>query len=195
MVLDVGSWFREQRDTQADADASALAAAHELPESPGAANALAAEYLGKNGGGTSTVTFSLEALANDTVTVKVTREAPGVFSKLFGINSVDVHAKATRPRRQPRQRAVCRADRRRHQAPACSSAQPLPCFGTPTTLDLEKIGPGAFRLLNLDGSQRRHRRQDRRRLDPAAASTATCRSAGTAPIPARSSTTARSRTR
>ena len=36
MVLDVGSWFREQRDSQADADAAALAAAQALPDAPGA---------------------------------------------------------------------------------------------------------------------------------------------------------------
>jgi Putative Flp pilus-assembly TadE/G-like len=149
MVLDVGSWFREQRDTQADADASALAAAHELPESPGAANALAAEFLGKNGGGTSTVTFSSTNLANDTVTVKVTRQAPGVFSKLFGINSVSVHAQATA--------RSGNLDEARWAAPIAVDikhpllqCKPRPCFGVPTTLDLEKVGPGAFRLLNLD---------------------------------------------
>jgi hypothetical protein len=30
--------------------------------------------------------------------------------------------------------------------------KPLPCFGEPTTLDLKKTGPGAFRLVNIDGS-------------------------------------------
>jgi hypothetical protein len=27
-----------------------------------------------------------------------------------------------------------------------------PCFNLPTTLDLKKIGPGAFRIVNIDGS-------------------------------------------
>ena len=31
--------------------------------------------------------------------------------------------------------------------------KPLPCFGEPTTLDLMKTGPGAFRLVNIDGSR------------------------------------------
>jgi hypothetical protein len=31
--------------------------------------------------------------------------------------------------------------------------QPSPCFGQPTSIDLKKTGPGAFRLLNLDGSR------------------------------------------
>ena len=151
MVLDVGSWFRAQRSTQSTADASALAAAHELPESPGGANALATEYLGKNGGGTAQVTFSSNLLANDTVTVKVTRQAPGVFSRLFGINSVDVHAKASARAGNPdlaRWAAPIAVDIK-HPLLQC---KPLPCFGVPTTLDLEKVGPGAFRLLNLDKS-------------------------------------------
>ncbi len=152
MVLDVGSWFRAQRATQSTADASALAAAHELPESPGNANVLAAEYLAKNGGGTAVVTFSTKLYANDTVNVTVTRNTPGVFSKLFGINSVDVHAKASARAGNP--------DEARYAAPIAVDikhpllqCKPLPCFGTPTTLDLKKVGPGAFRLLNLDGSK------------------------------------------
>jgi hypothetical protein len=151
MVLDVGSWFRAQRATQSTADASALAAAHELPESPGNANVLAAEYLAKNGGGTAVVTFSTKLYANDTVSVTVTRNTPGVFSKLFGINSVDVHAKASARSGNP--------DQARYAAPIgvdiqhpMLQCQPLPCFGQATTLDLEKVGPGAFRLVNLDGS-------------------------------------------
>ena len=45
-VLDVGSWFRAQRATQSTADAAALAAAQELPESTGRASAVAAVYVG-----------------------------------------------------------------------------------------------------------------------------------------------------
>jgi hypothetical protein len=152
MVLDVGSWFRAQRSTQSTADAAALAGAQALPESPGTANALAAEYLGKNGGGSSQVTFASTRLPNDTVTVNVTREAPGIFAKLFGINSVEVRAKAS-----ARSGSIDRAQwaapiavDRRHPMLNCT---PLPCFGQPTTIELEKVGPGAFHLLNLDGSK------------------------------------------
>jgi hypothetical protein len=31
--------------------------------------------------------------------------------------------------------------------------KPLPCFNEDTTLDLKKTGPGAFRLVNIDGSR------------------------------------------
>jgi secretion/DNA translocation related TadE-like protein len=152
MVLDVGSWMREQRDTQSAADAAALAAAQSLPESTGTAGALAAEYLNKNRGGVSGVSFSTKTLANDTVTVTVERQAPGVFAKLFGIDSVTVNAKATARAGNistARYAAPIAVDKS-HPLLGC---RPLPCFGAATTLDLEKVGPGAFRLLNLDGSR------------------------------------------
>ena len=95
LVLDVGSWFRAQRDTQAAADASALAAAQALPDEPGTASALAGEYVDKNGGGARTITFASKNVANDTVTVRVERPTPGFFAKVFGVNSVQVGAKAT----------------------------------------------------------------------------------------------------
>lgn len=151
MVLDVGSWFRAQRATQSAADAAALAAAQALPESTGFSSALASQYLGTNGGGAGEFSFSSRQLANDTITVKVTRQAPGVFAKLFGIDSVEVHAKASARAGTP--------DQARYAAPiGVDITHPmlqcgLPCFGSQTTLDLEKIGPGAFRLINLDGSR------------------------------------------
>jgi hypothetical protein len=151
MVLDVGSWFREQRATQSAADAAALAGAQALPESTGTSSALASQYLTSNGGGTGEFTFSTKNLANDTVTVKVTRQAPGVFSKLFGIDSFDVHAKASARSGNPDQAqyAAPIAVDRKHPLLNCT---PRPCFNQATTLDLQKTGPGAFRLLNLDRS-------------------------------------------
>jgi putative Flp pilus-assembly TadE/G-like protein len=152
LVLDVGGWFRTQRATQSAADAAALAAAQALPESTGTASAYASQYLAANGGGAGEFAFSSKNLANDTISVKVTRSAPGVFSKLFGIDSVDVHAKASARSGNPdsaRYAAPIAVDRK-HPLLNCS---PLPCFNVATTLDLEKTGPGAFRLLNLDGSK------------------------------------------
>ena len=153
MVLDVGSWFREQRDTQSDADAAALASAQALPEDLGKASALASQYLDKNVAGAGReISFSSANVPNDTVTVKVNRDAPGTFSKLFGIDSVNVNATAKARSGNPgeaRYAAPIAVDIK-HPLLQC---KPLPCFGTPTQLDLEKVGPGAFRLLNLDGSK------------------------------------------
>ena len=153
MVIDVGSWYREQRDTQSDADAAALASAQALPGDVSQASVLAAEYLDKNFAGAGRqVSFTSVKSPNDSVTVKVTRAAPAFFSKLFGINSVDVHATATA--------RVGGIDAARNAAPIAVDikhpklqCKPLPCFGEPTQLDLAKTGPGAFRLINLDGTQ------------------------------------------
>ena len=58
LVLDVGSWYRADRDTQSTADAAALAGAQALPDSTSQASTLASQYATKNGGGLDSVSFS-----------------------------------------------------------------------------------------------------------------------------------------
>jgi Flp pilus assembly protein TadG len=169
LVLDVGSWYRAKRAAQATADAAALAGAQALPNT-GNATSLAQTYAGKNGGlGTGGVNFSCQPTScittNDTITVTVHRTAPGFFSKLFGLRSVNVGATAT-ARSEPVSQA-------RYVAPiTVHYTHPLlnctgggnnircnPTFGVQTTLDLEDLhapgtgnGAGAFGLINLDQS-------------------------------------------
>ena len=98
LVLDVGSWYRADRAVQSTADAAALAGAQKLPYDPASASTLAVQYGDKNGGGVngSGITITNSSLGvNDTITVHLTRPAPGVFTKLFGVNSVTVGAHAT----------------------------------------------------------------------------------------------------
>jgi len=160
-VLDVGAWYRAHRAAQTTADASALAAAQGLTNTT-AATSLANSYAGKNGGGLNSITFSSKWMPNDTVAVKVTRTAPGIFARLFGLGSVNVSGHATA--RAYRVAAV------RHVAPIvvhykhpllhCTrSASPTcnPEFGLTTTLNLEDLhqpgggdGSGAFGLINLN---------------------------------------------
>jgi hypothetical protein len=152
-VLDVGSWMRADRKLQADADAAALAAAQELPFSTGLALAKAVEYGNKNGGdiSASDVSFETKVLPNDIVVVKAEKDAPGMFSKLFGVSNVTVHATAkarTGSLASARYAAPIAVDIL-HPKLQCS---PTPCFNEPTEIDLEKTGPGAFRLINLDRS-------------------------------------------
>jgi hypothetical protein len=90
-VLDVGSWYREDRKLQATMDAAALAGVQSLPNHPDDAAALAAEYADKNGGGLDDVEFTG---GNDTIRVTGSRPAEGFFAKLFGIDSVTVKANA-----------------------------------------------------------------------------------------------------
>jgi len=151
-AIDVGSWYRADRALQSSVDAAALAAAQALPDDPGGASALAAEYAGKNGGGVESLSVSTGVVSNDTVVVTGKRTAPGFFSKILGIDSVDVHARAAARAgtiEEARWAAPFGVDEQ-HPMLQC---QPTPCFEQQTALDLDKIGPGAFRIINIDGSR------------------------------------------
>ena len=155
LVLDIGSWYRADRATQNTADAAALAGAQALPSNPGNANTLALQYVGKNGGGTPTVSLQTKFLTNDTVKVNVSRPATGIFTKLFGVRTVTVgsHASAR----------ASLMDQAKYVAPIgvnilnpkLKGTTTCPCFGSTnlTVLPLGKTGaPGAFDLLNIDSS-------------------------------------------
>ena len=158
LVLDVGSWYRADRAVQSTADAAALAGAQSLPYNPGNASTLAVQYGDKNGGGVngSGITISNSSLGvNDTITVHLTRPAPGVFTKLFGVNSVTVGAHATARASLMQQAQYIAPIGVNLKHPKLKGTVSCPCFGTgnPTTLPLGKTGaPGAFDLLNVDGS-------------------------------------------
>jgi Flp pilus assembly protein TadG len=153
-VLDVGNWYQSQRAAQAVADASALAAAQALPGDTTDATAQALNYAKLNGGvlAASDITYSTGDEPNDTVTVKVNKTEPTYFAKLFGINSVTVHTTATA-------RAFKLAEAQYAAPFAIVNTQPqlagpgCPCYHVPTTLDLEKVGPGGFKIINIDGSR------------------------------------------
>ena len=95
-VLDIGSWYRADRALQATVDAAALAGAQSLPSDPAQAQALALEYANKNGGDVDVteIKISSKNVANDTITVDAKAPAPGFFSRIFGIDSVTVGARA-----------------------------------------------------------------------------------------------------
>ena len=153
LVLDVGSWFREKRQLQLTADASALAGAQVLPGSPSGATSLAISYSQTNGRPVTAneVAITSDYSSNDSITVQAKSVAPGFFSKLFGINTVNVGASATA-------RAGF-ASQALYVAPmVVSKFHPLlggsgcPCYRQETTLDFGKMGaPGAFGMLNLIG--------------------------------------------
>lgn len=158
LVLDVGSWFREDRRLQATADAAALAGAQLLPEDPAGAIDEALEYAGKNGGGVtpSDVAVSTRVLPNDTISVSAQADAPGFFSKLFGVVSVHVRGDAVaRAANVSRVRWVAPiAVNEKHPLLQC---QPEPCFGQTTQITLANLndpesadGSGSFGLLRLN---------------------------------------------
>jgi Flp pilus assembly protein TadG len=151
-VLDVGAWYRAQRHLQASVDAAALAGAQALPDDQLQASSFANQYLDKNGGAvTRSISFKSGLTSADSVSVTATRTAPGFFSRILGISSVKVRATATaraNTMEEARWAAPIAVDEK-HPLLQC---KPLPCFNEDTTLDLKKTGPGAFRLVNLDGS-------------------------------------------
>ncbi len=156
-VLDVGAWYRTHRHLQATADASALAGAQALPDSPGEAIDLAVDYGARNGGGVPARNVAIKRgrQADDTIAVTAAKKAPGIFTRLFGIDSVDVSARAAARSSIP--------GKARYVAPITVSekhpmlqCKPLPCFREDTQLTLEDRhssgsgnAAGAFGLLNL----------------------------------------------
>jgi len=153
-VLDLGSWFRADRRVQATADAAALAGAQALPDDPSSARALALDYAKRNGDtiASTDVTLSSTLGANDTIEVGFSRPAPGFFSKVLGISSVDVGAKAKARAFLPGQARWVAPIVVNKKHPKLAGTG-CPCFGSlnATTLPLGKTGaPGAFDMLNLD---------------------------------------------
>jgi Putative Flp pilus-assembly TadE/G-like len=154
LVLDVGSWFRADRALQQTADAAALAGAQALPYDTGTATNLAFDYANKNGGGLSAgnVNFQTKFVDHDTIAIAMDKPASGFFSKVLGLDAVSVHAHAAA--------RAANIDQAQWAAPiGVDEKHPMlsgpgcPCFNQPTQLDLEKVGPGAFRILNIDGSR------------------------------------------
>ncbi|MGB2875331.1 MAG: pilus assembly protein TadG-related protein [Gaiellaceae bacterium] len=158
LVLDIGSWYRADRATQSTADAAALAGAQALPYNTGNATTLALQYADKNGSGLSAsdIAISNGVGPDDTIQVYVHRPASGVFTKLFGVNSVTVGSRATARASLMQQAQFVAPIGVNVNHPKLKGTSTCPCFGTGnlTTLPLGKTGaPGAFDVFNLDGSR------------------------------------------
>jgi hypothetical protein len=156
LVLDVGSWYRADRSTQSTADSAALAGAQALPDSTASASTLASDYANKNGGGLDSVNFSSSYGPDDTISVTVKRPASGVFTRLFGVNSINVGSKAAARTALVSQAKYVAPIVVKNMHPDLLGRVGCPCFGAgnQTTIPLAKNGaPGAFDLLNLDGTR------------------------------------------
>ena len=163
LVLDFGSWYRADRDTQSTADAAALAGAQALPDDVTQAKSLASTYTDKNGGGLDGTAISSSVNPDDTIKVTIKRQSPGIFTKLFGVDSTTVGSKAT-ARVGALNQALYVAPivvNIQHPALHCGGTQqrPIPCFGQPTQLDLLDLhspgngnAAGSFGLIDLTGN-------------------------------------------
>jgi hypothetical protein len=156
LTVDVGSWFRAQRDTQRIADAAALAGAQALPYDVAKARDDANTYTSKNGGFAANVSFRSTNGGTDTIQVEIRRDAPGFFAKIFGIDSVNVGAKAVA--------LSSGIGAARWVAPIVVNemhpmlnCNPQPCFGTMTEIELDHLhkpgagnAAGSFALISLN---------------------------------------------
>lgn len=151
LTVDVGSWYREQRQAQATADSAALAGAQVLPSDTAQAQTLAADYAASNGGGVQDITLRSDFEPNDTVVVRVRKDVPSFFANIFSIDHATVAATAAARADVPEQvngvaPIVVNKLHPLLSGPGC------PCFDIPTTLPLGKTGaPGAFALVDLNG--------------------------------------------
>lgn len=154
LTLDIGVWYREQRQAQATADAAALAGAQLLPANPGSAVSTAQQYADSNGGGVAAGGIALRSdfQTKDTVTVQVTRQAPSFFASVFSFGQVSVRAQAAARAGVPEEveGAAPIVVNKLHpdlSGPGC------PCFNQETTIPLAKDGaPGAFGMVDFDNS-------------------------------------------
>ena len=153
ITIDVGAWYRQQRQAQATADAAALAGAQALPSDTATAETLAAQYAASNGGGVPDggITLRSDFQPHDTVVVQVQKTAPSFFANIFSIDHATVTASAAARAGTPNQvegvaPIVVNKLHPLLSGPGC------PCFDVPTTLPLGKLdAPGAFALVDLNG--------------------------------------------
>jgi Flp pilus assembly protein TadG len=152
-VLDVGSWFRQQRQQQTTVDSAALAGAQSLPNDPANATALATDFATRNGGiAGATITIGSKYRPNDMITVQKDANGDGLFSKLFGVSTVTIRTKATAIVESPSSVwGVAPIVVDIHHPMLSGSG--CPCFGVPTTIPLGPKGaPGAFGFVDLSNS-------------------------------------------
>lgn len=93
-VVDVGVWYWQHEQLQNAADAAALAAARDLPGSPGAAATDAQTYVSRNVSGATMA--SITPYNSDSATIKVTvsKRGPLFFASVLGIGSPNITASA-----------------------------------------------------------------------------------------------------
>jgi Flp pilus assembly protein TadG len=165
LTVDVGRWYWADRQAQATADAAALAGAQELPQDTATAATVARDYAAANGGDGATidVSFSGAEIADDTITVEVSRDVSGIFARVLGFDSVTVHARASAralPLSSANSIAPIVVNDRNPDLQCYLAGGGESCYdGIPDTFELVNYhdpgtgdAGGQFGLLNLDGS-------------------------------------------
>jgi len=95
VVVDLGYWYLTKRQAQATADAVALAAAADLPNADAATSDSSGYRRRNEWPGKLTLSVSSFNSQSDTITADASTTVPGFFARVFGIDDVDVGARAT----------------------------------------------------------------------------------------------------
>lgn len=101
LAVDLGFLWQQQRQTQAAADAAALAGAQDLPGSPGTATTDARTYVTQNAGAGVVGTPAVSQPTPLQIMVTVNKSAPTFFGNTFGLSSKNVSATAIAGLHQP----------------------------------------------------------------------------------------------
>jgi Flp pilus assembly protein TadG len=154
LVIDAGAWFRASRSTQAVADAAALAGVQDLPGDTVTAKSDALSNASKNGGGVASgdVTFESGVRPSDTIVVTARKTEQGFFSKLFGIDNVNV-AVTAKARAYTLAQAEAVAPFVVERDHPMLAGNGCPCFNQNTTIVQQGAGPGSFEIVNLDNKK------------------------------------------
>jgi Flp pilus assembly protein TadG len=152
LVIDVGSWYRADRQLQTAADAAALAGAQELPNEA-SASSTAVDYSELNDAGLDDLFADPNVNpVGDTIHVTATATAPGFFARIYGaaFNKVNLSAEAEAQIRTALTmkhvaQFVFSKDHKFISGPGC------PCFDQETTAPLENDRlPGNFGIISLE---------------------------------------------
>ena len=150
-AVDVGLLYHQHRKQQAVADAAAFAGAYDLPGNTGSATSDAQSNASTNGGSASTITYRLSIAERHDHGPGEDDRRDDVPEDLRDLDC-EREGDGDRPRREPVDRVRGRRAVRRHQHATPAGRPGCPCFGVSTTLDLNKVGPGGFGIINIDGS-------------------------------------------
>ena len=151
-VMDVGSWFSAHRATQTVADAAALAGAQKLPRRPRTRRRSPGVRRPRTAAGITKIQFSSNTFANDTISTRPSASLPASSPVCSESPPSTSAADATRASLEPRLGEVRGAVR--SSTGGSDARRPRrPCFNrSRRSSTWSKVGPGAFKIVNIDGS-------------------------------------------
>ncbi|MGH3085627.1 MAG: hypothetical protein ACRDNP_16500, partial [Gaiellaceae bacterium] len=98
------------------------------------------------------IQFASNTFTNDTIRVRARRTGTGFLARVLGVSSVNLTADAE-ARAYNLGEATYAAPFGIDKSEPFLSGSGCPCYNQETSFDLNRVGPGGFEILNIDGSQ------------------------------------------